>query len=172
MNSSWASWSLTPPFPFALGSLATMRSHHVCACSLEQNTLFSSWAIRAAFLHPPKAHVFLYKVVRLSFVQSGQMNFSIRFSPTSLFMLIHSPWNQSSQFSQHIIHRWSSAPRHRQYGPWSDSSSSDPADSWASPAEPDRVGLALFAALGPPVFFDRLGVFLTVEAVPFFFEAV
>lgn len=60
-----------------------------------------------------------------------------------------------------------------QYGPWSDSSNSDPADSWASPElDPDCIDLAFFAALGPPVLLERFDDFLIVEAVPFFFAAV
>src|SRR4051812_46072491 len=91
-------------------------------------------------------------------------------SPTSLVMFTHSPWNQSSHPSHWIIHRWSSGPRHTQYGPWSDSS--DPESPSAASSSPSSSGPAAVGdeAPAPGAAFFFLGadlVFLPPPALPF-----
>lgn len=117
----------------------------------------------------------------------------MRASPIALSTPTHSPWNQSSHTSHAIIHRWSSGPRHRQYGPWSDSSPSpsSPLPAELDPAPPPRGAgdevircaallEARAAVLLPPRAplpareaepVLRLVVFFTSVAVPFFLEA-
>lgn len=51
-------------------------------------------------------HVFLKRLTFWSpSEQLGQTKRSMRFSPTSLLMPMHSPWNQSSHMSHEIMNR-------------------------------------------------------------------